>query len=79
MRPADGHLDVAPIRRAGPLGVDVRSIHGEAGDHFPQRVPQGVEGEVARPPRLLGQAVELMREHVQLAGQRDLHDQSFLA
>ena len=78
-RPPDGRLDIAPIGRARAGGVDVRAINRKARDHFPQCIPQGVEGKVARAPRLLGQAVELMGQHVQLARQRHLHDQQLLA
>ena len=72
-------LDVAAVGIAGALVVDVRAVDGEAGDHLAQGLAQGVEGEVARPPDLLRQPVELVGQHVQLAGERDLHDQQLLA
>ena len=74
-----GRLDIAPIGRARSGRVDVRAINGEAGDHFAQRVSERIESKVARAPRLLSQSVELMRQHVQLARQRHLHDQQLLA
>ena len=70
---------VAAVGVADAVVGDVRAVDGEGGDHGPQRLPEGVEGEVARPAALLRQAVELVGQHVQLAGQRDLHDQQLLA
>ena len=55
--------------------VDVGAIDGEAGDDFGERVPQAVEREVARSSVALGDALERVREHVQLARHRRLHDQ----
>ena len=43
-----------------------------------QRVAEIVQGEVARAPVLLGQAVERACQHIDLAHQRDLHDAPFL-
>src|ERR1700731_3606501 len=37
-----------------------------------------VEREITRPAILLGKAVELVRQHVQLAGQRNLKGEEFL-
>ena len=77
-RPANGELDVPAIGVVHAVVGDVRTVDGKAGDHLPQRLPQRVEGEVARPARLLCQPVELVRQHVQLARERHLHDQQLL-
>ena len=77
--PADGLQDGEAIRVVRPLVGDVRTVDGEAGDHLLQGLTEGVEGEVPRSPRLLGQPIELVGQHVQLAGERDLHDQQLLA
>ena len=41
-------LDVAAVGVVDALVGDVGAVDGEAGDHLPQRLPEGVEGEVAR-------------------------------
>ena len=78
-RPPDGDLDGAAVGLVHPVVGDVRAVDREGGDHGAQRLAEGVEGEVARPTALLRQPVELVGQHVQLAGERDLHDQTLLA
>ena len=60
------------------LGVstNVGSVDGKAGNDFSQRVPQTLQREIAGTAMLLGNPVQAARQHVELAGHRDLHDQA---
>src|SRR5437762_14320746 len=67
------------IALAGAIALrDVRTIDGEAGDDLAEPVPQSVEREVARVQVALRDAVELVGEHLKLAGQRDAKDQALV-
>jgi hypothetical protein len=75
---ADRRLHVPAVQIARALLADVRPVDGEAGDDFTQGIAQGIEGEVAGGPALLGELVELMREHVELARERRVENQHLL-
>ncbi len=59
-------------------GRKIRSIHGKAGDRFPDRARQRFEGEIAIPPVLLRQAVKHAAEHLDFVRQGNSHNEAFL-
>jgi hypothetical protein len=69
----DRPVDVAPVVGRGAVSVDVAAVHREAGHHLLQRLAQRVECEVARAPVRLGDAVELVREDLELAAEEEVH------
>ncbi len=66
-------VDVTTIFRRGPPTIDVGSINGETADDFPKRLAQADEGIVPCQPARLGQPVELVGKHPELAGELGIH------
>ena len=76
--PAHGpqHLPAVGLGDVGP--GDVRAVDREARDHLAERPAQAAAGEVAGAAVVLGDAVELVRQHLHFAGQGDLEDEQLL-
>ena len=77
LRPRDGLPQKPLVGRVDVLPDHVRSVHGEVRDRLEQRAAQPAQAEVTRVRVGFRNAVELGRQHVQLARQGCLHDQSF--
>ena len=76
LRLHDGFMDVAAVA-FGHLAafVDVSPIHREAGNGLTNHVAQRFAGEVAGIAVGCGNGVKHVRQHIDLAGQRGMHDQ----
>ncbi len=73
--PLDRIADCLAIVSRDALLVDVRAVDRQRGDERNQGAAQTVECKVPGAAVLLGDAIQRVREHVQLARQRSFHDE----
>ena len=57
------------------IAANVGPINRKRRQHFAQRVAQAFERKIARPAMLLGDMIQLPRQHIQLARHGHLQDQ----
>ncbi len=73
----NGGLNVMLINFRNRLLGDVGSIHRKTGHHLHQGIAQTVQGEIAGVARSLRNAPQLIDQHIQLACERDFHNEFF--
>ena len=78
-RPVHGHHDVGavPLQHIFLIRRDVGAIDRKTGDQFRDGVGQTIQSEIPILPVFFRKQIQLVSQHVQLAGHRGPHDQLF--